>query len=589
MKKYIIAIVAVGCWILAGCDVKDSKQSVDSNGVPITPSESTAPVVPAPAPNADQAPKPQAVSEVNKETIEKLTHQPSSKNDAAIANVENAAKEGRVVSLDSLRKASQNNQAVSEDLNALSSDAPADAAADKAAAAQDGSLEPYPSAQAEGVSDYQDDWTEDAVDEDSAMPDPIDGATVNPDDQAEPNTAPQQDMNSPWPSEKVDNKLTKDAAKLARDDIRAIVTSPDTPRERIQGVGKTRDVTGATVQVNNAYISSDEIVTSLARQLSEIPQNLGDEDYAKKADEIIHNETMYLIQQNLVYDEAEKSLEENVKQYIEKEIQDTLSDMKNLSGGSMERLRAKCRREGTTLDDLLKMQRRELTVQIYLQSKFMPAIVVTRRMLWNFYRDHPDMYRTDKRVQMQIIAAPFDKFLPDNVDKPTSEEKEIAKRAAERHIENAYRMLISGSDFDKIAMEMSRGPMASKGGIWPVMVKGNFREAAVEETAFKLPNGRYSNIIETDSGYYIVRARKIYPGKRISFEQAQEGIENAADPAKSIAPIEEILRRDQFVKLRTEYMTNVYKQATIIIPDNFYVETLRQAMLRYRPNLGMGR
>ncbi|HPS52924.1 MAG TPA: peptidylprolyl isomerase [Phycisphaerae bacterium] len=257
--------------------------------------------------------------------------------------------------------------------------------------------------------------------------------------------------------------------------------------------------------------------------------------------------------------------------------------MKNLVGGSMERLRAKCRREGTTLDDLLKMQRRELTVQIYLQSKFMPAIVITRRMLWNFYRDHQDLYHTDKKVQMQIIAAPFDQFLPENVTQPTSEEKQIASLAARRHIENAYRMLLSGSDFDKIAMEMSKGPMAAKNGIWPAMTKGNFREAAVEQAAFELPTGRFSSIIEGDNGYYIVRARKVYPGKKISFEQAQEGVENSADPSRQIAPIEEILRRDQFAKLRTEYMANVYKQATIVIPDNFYYETLRQAMLRYRP------
>jgi parvulin-like peptidyl-prolyl isomerase len=101
------------------------------------------------------------------------------------------------------------------------------------------------------------------------------------------------------------------------------------------------------------------------------------------------------------------------------------------------------------------------------------------------------------------------------------------------------------------------------------MEAGNFREPDVERIAFALPEGGVSDIIETDAGYYIVKARKVYPGKRVSFEQAQE-------------QIEQTLRERQHLRLQTEYFERLQRQAAISTSKRLVQLGVERALARYR-------
>ncbi|KKK93044.1 hypothetical protein LCGC14_2696810, partial [marine sediment metagenome] len=162
-----------------------------------------------------------------------------------------------------------------------------------------------------------------------------------------------------------------------------------------------------------------------------------------------------------------------------------------------------------TLKDVLKAQRRDLTIRYYLRLKFYPAIVITRRMLWNYYRRHKDEFSTGKQVQMQIIAAPFDTFLKKGVAEPTEAELQAAKTSAIKLLTLALNELNAGKDFALVARTHSRGIKAREGGLWPMMAKGNKAEEKVEEVAFELKEAQHSGIIEDKQGCYIVKAVKV--------------------------------------------------------------------------------
>jgi len=70
-----------------------------------------------------------------------------------------------------------------------------------------------------------------------------------------------------------------------------------------------------------------------------------------------------------------------------------------------------------------------------------------------------------------------------------------------------------GKDFGEIAAAKSKDAKAAEQGVWPLMPAGSFGEAKVEKAAFAMKEGQVSGVIETDAGFYIVKAYKVQGGK----------------------------------------------------------------------------
>lgn len=327
-------------------------------------------------------------------------------------------------------------------------------------------------------------------------------------------------------------------------------------------------VAGVTLQVNQKTLTVDEVLAALHGELVEIPDTLSRDRFRQEAQYIISRRLMSLVQQILVAEEAEELLEDPVKQTIDAEMEETLRDLLARAGGSMERLKAQIRQEGTTLDDLLAAHRRNLLVRTYMQYKFIPAIVITRRMLWDYYRRHEDDYRTDTKVKMQILAVPFDAFLPEGTQTPTDAERRIAIRTARETIEKARKALQLNADFTQLVNQYSRGIRAEQDGLWPLMGKGNFAETPVEDAAFKLKEGQVSDIVETENGYYLVKAIEVQPGNVVGFEEAQSQIRRD-------------LQDEQLGKLRGEHMKKMYENAVVSPPGPFVERAADRAVEKY--------
>jgi hypothetical protein len=338
-------------------------------------------------------------------------------------------------------------------------------------------------------------------------------------------------------------------------------------------LNKEEVVAGATLQINDTHLTVEELLSGLHRELSKIPAHVKGEAFRNRVGKILSAELMYQVQQTLVFAEADRLLEEGPKMQIDVEMEEALRKMIAEAGGSREKLRQKCIQEGTTLEDMLRAHRRSLTVQMYMRSKFYPAIVINRRMLWDYYRRHKDEFTTEQRVQMQIIAVPYGEFLRQTDDsyrrQPTQAELDAAKALAMQRVEEALTDLKAGADFTETVKQFSMGLKRTQGGNWPMMGRGNFREKKVENAAFALKAGQYSGIIEGQGGYYIVKAKAVEPGKVVNFEDAQ-------------AAIAEKLRRKQFMNLRSEYLRKIYQKATIGDPEVFINLAVERAIEKYR-------
>jgi len=338
-------------------------------------------------------------------------------------------------------------------------------------------------------------------------------------------------------------------------------------REPIE-YGKEEVVAASLLQVNDEFVTVDDLLREASEDLAALPAGLSETTFRTRAGEILNRRTRDIVVQRLVQAEAKDRISEQQQAMIDEDVAETQRKMMAEAGGSPQKLAAVLARRGTDLETVLAAERRRLTVQAFLQARFYPAISVTRRMLWDYYRDNPQEFTFDKKVQMQIIAVPYESLLPAGSEGASEDERRAAALRAERQINEALTALRSGEDFAAVARRLSRGPKGDSGGLWPMMSAGSFRETKVEDTAFALEEGQTSGVIETATGYYVVKARKVDPGRTVPFEQAQEQIDRT-------------LRDQQFNQLQEAYFRRLLAGAQIRQSDEFQTVALDRAVRRH--------
>ncbi len=81
---------------------------------------------------------------------------------------------------------------------------------------------------------------------------------------------------------------------------------------------------------------------------------------------------------------------------------------------------------------------------------------------------------------------------------------------------------------------------------------------------FDFEEGQFSEPIETDTGWYIVRCNRIQPASQRSFSEVQDELRN------------ELMER-RFAKLSTDYVLRLAENATIASFETFVAAAVRRA------------
>ncbi len=354
-------------------------------------------------------------------------------------------------------------------------------------------------------------------------------------------------------------------------DIRNSDDSADSPPAvsgQLIPIHEPKVVAASILQVNDRFLTVDDILRAAGEELLTLSGAPSESAFRERASRIVGQEIQRQTSQAIVFAEAEKHLTDDQKRYIRAEMEEGLREKIARADGSRVKLERELASRGTSLEYATEQYRRSLTIRRYLGGRFVPALQVNCRMLWDYYCRHREEFSRAKKVQMQLIAAPFAEFLASAGGQPSDLELAAAKERARQHMAQAADALAAGEAFEDVAERLSRGIKASSGGVWPMMAAGNFRAEQVEAEAFTLTEGQVSGIIETQTGCYIVKARKIQPGQVLSFEEAQE-------------QIEQTLRERQSAELYNDYYSELSRKATIVQSGDFLSVTVDRAVQRY--------
>lgn len=340
------------------------------------------------------------------------------------------------------------------------------------------------------------------------------------------------------------------------------------PKAKPIEYGKEEVVAASLLAVNDKFLTVDDVLRQAGPALAAQPAGLSKVEFRSRAEQIIRSRTQNMVLEWLIYTEAQNRLTDEQKKSIDQQLDQDLRLMTAKVGGSRQKLQQVMAERGSDLKTVLADKRRALSVRAFLRQRFYPAITVTRTMLWDYYRKHISQFTTPAKVQMQIIAAPYASFLPKGVRRPTAQQRQASINRARAVINDAAQAVRSGEDFGQVARRESRGIKASAGGVWPMMEAGNFRQQKVEAAAFALAEGHVSDVIQTDTGYYIVKARKVQPARTTSFEQAQEQIDWK-------------LRQRQVDKMEQKYFQTLLRRSHVSQSDQFFSLAVDRAVATY--------
>lgn len=185
--------------------------------------------------------------------------------------------------------------------------------------------------------------------------------------------------------------------------------------------------------------------------------------------------------------------------------------LQGIRAAAVERLRAAAdpRKEAGGPDKVKEqLAYEDYVIQAYLDKKVYKPIQVSPGEIREYYEGNPSVFASPETITVRQILV---RELP-----RSAEETEALAR-------KAFQRLGGGEDFADVAAEMSEGPYAGEGGLWPPQRRGELI-ADVEARALDLETGETSEPFRTPLGWHIVKLEERREAGVRPFSEAQQEI-----------------------------------------------------------------
>jgi len=320
--------------------------------------------------------------------------------------------------------------------------------------------------------------------------------------------------------------------------------------------------------VDNEALTVSEVLYPLRSRIAEARQSQSAQSLEETVRMLVYGRTQQAVGALLMYRQAVAGLSEQqrdiVKNGLDREIQARISREFGDSSARFERHLAE---HGLTLERYRKLLEREMVARDYARERLLPQMAVRRDELLAFYRRNLERYCSPETRELWMIEAPFEAFLPPGASwsGATAEVRAQAKLRAGRHIRAAYEAL-GARGFEDVAREYSRGLHAAEGGAWGEISRPlQPPYDRVSRRVFELNEGEFSEPIETERGWYIVRCGKVTAARQTPFSDVQE-------------EIRQIVTDRKYERLSADYMSDLARRATISGLETFMEAAVRQAL-----------
>ena len=253
-----------------------------------------------------------------------------------------------------------------------------------------------------------------------------------------------------------------------------------------------------------------EVNQILEKYMKDAPQDAKDAQKSKLMARLlpkyVEQKTLYVSTLDQLPDGADINdiLKQAEKTFNNKALPDL---MKNSGIESIPKFDAILRSQGTSVRQMRRSWAKDQISKFFLQEKVKFNRQVTHLEMLDEYRANFDDYAVKGKVRFEQIE-----IQPAKVG---------GRLAAKEKIEDIYNRLVHGGNFEAIAKKESHGFRAFKGGQYDWTSKGSLVNKEIDKSIFSLPQGKLSGVIETKSGFHIIRVIERVEDHHTPFTEAQ--------------------------------------------------------------------
>ncbi len=297
-------------------------------------------------------------------------------------------------------------------------------------------------------------------------------------------------------------------------------------------------VEGVAAVVNGQPILMSELEKAVAPYRTEFAARYQGQELNERLRAAMWTLLNELIDQQLLLQEAQRLGLSVPTSAIDKGVEEVQSRF-----GSDEEFRDALAQAGDTETDVRDEVMRSLLLRKLMSTKrrqFEERVSVSEQEVQEYLSTADGADALAKQVELwQIwIAAPADASEQDRAD-------------ARRRCEEILADLRDGADFAELARTVSEGPERSRGGLMG-MVRHGEMEPALDAAAFSLSVGEISDVIESPTGYHILRVTRI--------EEP-----DPEDVADAHATAEQAVRAQKVQKKYEEWLAELRAKAEITV------------------------
>lgn len=258
-------------------------------------------------------------------------------------------------------------------------------------------------------------------------------------------------------------------------------------------------------RVNGDLIYQDQLQPAVEKRLAQIAKYGAQTDNTNLVKRLQARQLNELIGNLLVLQESQKRTIENMDEKVEQRVKDL--EEKYEPGPGIARY-LKMRR--MTVGDLRKSLEARVRVDEYLKEQGVLEPEIPEDRIREMYDLDPGSFSTTETLRASHILIAVDR-------QAGTEEKQQARQKAEQ----IRKEILAGGDFAAMAKAHSDCKTASEGGDLGSIKKG-YMPAAFDKVAFSLEEDTVSEVVETRSGYHVIKAVDRQPARLVPYEEMRD-------------------------------------------------------------------
>lgn len=196
--------------------------------------------------------------------------------------------------------------------------------------------------------------------------------------------------------------------------------------------------------------------------------------------------------------------------------------------------------EGLSWEDYKAQIRNSLLTQEVIAKEMRGRIIISDEEVKKYYEDHPKEFTRPEQVLLsEIFLSTTDK---------TPEETAVIEHKAEDYLNR----LKKGEEFSEMAKRYSEGATAKQGGDLGTFERGQLSKQ-LEDATFSLSRGGLTDVIQTKTGYEILKVVDRYQAGLQPLDKVRREIENQIYMKKMQPTLREYLaqlREESYVTVK---------------------------------------